>query len=527
MTLHLSVHFGWNSRGLAIPSSGLNQFMHSPVAVRHRGARVRAKRAKPRVANIMPPSSSSVRAFVAYRSVFTPGKTGRGRSVKYHLIDDAGEEVFAAYADESTPGDSHYTYKNAPGFTAHGAMMCHNRKALHEWLKEIVRVTSGRVVDGPITAQNVKMNSKRDDKRAQNAARRQAYAAAQAHAHTQGGVTVSTAKADGSARFVSYSQEKFTFPDGRRGVRFYVVDEAGVATLAVEGEERETRDGHYQYKRVDSFTAGAPLRCGNLSGVHKWLKDHIVGGQLVGVNFPYANANSSMKDKSTVSSTAALMRKKRGDIADGVSLIDPAVAVQTKVEEREAKWAIARRAALAYVREPTHPDHVADLEEITSTLKTVKTENKKSSKNVVEAVTAFRMLNSVYVSLHTLDCLEIKDVVLSLQKHPNETISDLAKQSVQRWLGALYSHIGTLASVYQRPLLQPVRHKVGYGPPKEAGQEDKAQSPPSLRHRGVTSGIEAPTAVVGTKRTADGLPSTPTVMKKQNISGLPVSTKTN
>ena len=80
--------------------------------------------------------------------------------MKYHLIDDAGEEVFAAYADESTPGDSHYTYKNAPGFTAHGAMMCHNRKALHEWLNEIVRVTSGRVVDGPITAQNVKMNSK-------------------------------------------------------------------------------------------------------------------------------------------------------------------------------------------------------------------------------------------------------------------------------------------------------------------------------------------------------------------------------
>ena len=472
----------------------------------------------------MPTSTSSSRAFVAYRSVFTPGKTGRGRSVKYHLIDDAGTETFAAYADESTPGDSHYTYKNAPGFTAHGTMSCHNRKALHEWLNGIVLATSGRVVDGPITAQSVKLNSKKENKQAKNAARRQAYAAAQTQFNA--GSTVSTAKADGSARFVSYSQEKFTFPDGRRGVRFYVVDEAGVATPAVEGEERETRDGHYQYKRVDSFTAGAPLRCGNLSGVHKWLKDHIAGGQLVGVNFPYANANSSMKDKFTASSAAALMRKKRGDIVDGVSLIDPAVVVQTKVEEREANWAIARRAALAYVREPTHPDHVADLEEITSTLKTVKSENKKSSKNVIEAVAAFRLLNSVYVSLHTLDCLEIKDVVLSLQKHPNETISELAKQSVQRWLGALYSHIGTLASVYQRPASAPLRHKVGYGPPKEAGQENKAQSPPSLRQRGVTSGIEESATEAGTKRTADGLPSTPAV-KRQNVSDLPVSMKSN
>ena len=44
-------------------------------------------------------------AFVGYRAAFALGKTGRGRSVKYYLVDAKGEETLAAYADESTPGD--------------------------------------------------------------------------------------------------------------------------------------------------------------------------------------------------------------------------------------------------------------------------------------------------------------------------------------------------------------------------------------------------------------------------------------
>ena len=456
-------------------------------------------------------------AFAAYRAVFAPGKTGRGRTVKYHLIDLEGKETLAAYADESTPGDSHYTYKNAPTFVSHGTLLCHNRKAVHRWLDGIVLRTSGRVVDGPIALPTVKP-AKREERREGKVTRRHGTGAGARGGGVEYGTT-STAKADGSARFVSFSQEKFTYPDGRRGMRFYVIDEQGVATPAVEGEERETRDGHYQYKRVDTFTAGAPLRCGNLSGVHKWLKDHIAGGQLVGVKFPHVDTVPGDKDKYGAASVAALMRKKRGDIVDGVSLLDPAAFVQAKVEEREANWAIARRAALAYVREPTHPDHVADLEHITSTLKVVKMENKKVSKHIADAVGAFRMLNSVYISLHSLDCLEIKDVVRSLQKHPNETISELANQSVQRWLGALYSHIGTLASVYQRPVLQPTRHKVGYAPP---GQENNPISPPTLRQRGSTEELLA-----GVKRAADGLPSSPSAKKPNLGLGLPVSAKIN
>lgn len=474
---------------------------------------------------------SSAQAFVAYRAAFEPGKTGRGRSVKYFLVEADGRETLAAYADESTPGDSHYTYKNCEEFTSFGTLCCHNRKALHSWLDSIVRASSGVVTTGPIstTAGKNKRASGKNKKKQGKAKRSGMSELVMTHeAATSGAaaaVTVSTTKPDGSARFVSYSQEKFTFPDGRRGVRFYVMDEVGTPTLAVLGEERETRDGHYQYKRVDTFTAGAPLRCGNLSGVHKWLKDHIAGGQLVGVNFPYSSVAHG-QDNGAAASAAALARRKRGDIADGVSLIDPAVTFQTKVEEREAQWALARRSALAYVREPTHPDHVAELKEIVPVLKAAKAENKAAVKDLLSVIEAFRALNSVYVSLHTLDSMDIKDVVVGLQKHPNETISQLATKSVRQWLGSLYSHIGTLASVYERPKPLPPRNKVGYGPPKDEVNnegQDKSNSPLSLRQR---TGVATPT-VSGAKRAADVvLPTTssqcspPPKMQKTN-SGLP------
>ena len=450
-------------------------------------------------------------AFVGYRAAFALGKTGRGRSVKYYLVDAKGEETLAAYADESTPGDSHYTYKNHEQFTSYGTLTCHNRKALHAWLDEIVRASSGVVTHGPMSATGdtkVKATSKKKKKSGQGPMRHNGLVMS-LEAATSGAaaaVTVTTTKPDGTPLFVSYSQEKFTFPDGRRGIRFYVHDESGSPTLAVLGEERETRDGHYQYRRVDTFNAGVPLRCGNLSGVHKWLKDHIAGGQLVGASFPYAGASGGY-DKDG-SSAASLAKRKRGDIADGVSLIDPAVALQTKIEEREAQWALARRAALAYVREPTHPDHVAELEEIIPVLNSVKGENTANVSDLLGAVKAFRTLNSVYVSLHTLNDTEIKDIVVALQKHPNETISQLAKKHVAQWLGALHSHVGTLASVYQRPVIQAPRHKAGYGPPKEGGTngaKHDEMTAPSLRQRAVT-----PTPTIsGVKRSAEeALPST-------------------
>ena len=59
--------------------------------------------------------------------------------------------------------------------------------------------------------------------------------------------------------------------EGRRVVKFFVLDAHGKQTLAAVGEERETRDGHYVYRKVDTFPRGPPLQCSNLAGVHAWL----------------------------------------------------------------------------------------------------------------------------------------------------------------------------------------------------------------------------------------------------------------
>lgn len=48
--------------------------------------------------------------------------------------------------------------------------------------------------------------------------------------------------------FVDTRQERTQMGDGRRVNKWYLVDQNGKEHLAVVGEERDTRDGHYTYK---------------------------------------------------------------------------------------------------------------------------------------------------------------------------------------------------------------------------------------------------------------------------------------
>ena len=84
----------------------------------------------------------------------------------------------------------------------------------------------------------------------------------------------------GAGPYKRFISEKVAAPDGRRSVRFYLVrggggggggGAGGAPELAAWGEERETRDGHYVYRRAEGFEGGPPLHCGNLAGVHDWL----------------------------------------------------------------------------------------------------------------------------------------------------------------------------------------------------------------------------------------------------------------
>lgn len=67
-------------------------------------------------------------------------------------------------------------------------------------------------------------------------------------------------------------QEKFTYEDGHRGQRWYLVDESGHEQLAVTAEERETRDGHYTYRAEGPLAQVRPLMASNMGMVQEWLE---------------------------------------------------------------------------------------------------------------------------------------------------------------------------------------------------------------------------------------------------------------
>lgn len=159
------------------------------------------------------------------------------------------------------------------------------------------------------------------------------------------------------------------------GTKFYLVDEDSIPHLAIIGDEREQRDGHYQYRVSEEFAKPElgipPLKQGNLVGVRKWLKDRITqsaqqhkkrmmlmnsnGGNDVGMNGENAGGKPTKETKIVALSAAQLTRKKKQDIPDGASLIDHDAFMNAslrarKLEEKEFKWASTKENALAFIR---------------------------------------------------------------------------------------------------------------------------------------------------------------------------------
>ena len=70
---------------------------------------------------------------------------------------------------------------------------------------------------------------------------------------------------------------------------------------------------------------------------------------------------------------------------------------------------------------------------------------------LAKVIEALRALNSQYVSLRVLEKTDIREAVMELRSHPSEVVSRMAKRLVAQWVGALRSHVGTLAASYERP----------------------------------------------------------------------------
>jgi hypothetical protein len=68
-------------------------------------------------------------------------------------------------------------------------------------------------------------------------------------------------------------QQKVQDEHGCRHQKWWLVDDNGHEHLAVVGDEREPRDGHYTYVAEKPFALIRPLNCQNQAKVTSYLED--------------------------------------------------------------------------------------------------------------------------------------------------------------------------------------------------------------------------------------------------------------
>ncbi len=68
-------------------------------------------------------------------------------------------------------------------------------------------------------------------------------------------------------------QQKVQDESGCRHQKWWLVDDNGHEHLAVVGDEREPRDGHYNYVAEKPFSLIRPLACQNQAKVTSYLED--------------------------------------------------------------------------------------------------------------------------------------------------------------------------------------------------------------------------------------------------------------
>ena len=196
-----------------------------------------------------------------------PPKSHRGGSphghnyvIRFFLVDSKGQHHLAAAGIDN--GDSHYEYTNQTGFPA---LFCHNKLEVKKWADGIIHRSQDRAgFHTDVICDEV----------------------------PPAGIAVALPK------FISYSESKEELPDGRHLLKWFLLDDKGHHHLAVTGEEKETRDGHYSYHTEAIFELTAPLEAKNQDEGKKWLDKMVVKPPQV-ARRPNGIKNSRTKNLTT------------------------------------------------------------------------------------------------------------------------------------------------------------------------------------------------------------------------------------
>ncbi|KAK9831074.1 hypothetical protein WJX74_002366 [Apatococcus lobatus] len=263
-----------------------------------------------------------------------------GYTVEFFLVDSKGHNHLAAIGEDQ--GDAHYIYRAAPDFQeGRKPLAAHNRRELTDWLQSIVQDSQDR---GQLHTVEVDDTALSDPNQP---------------------------LADPSRLpvFITHRQERSTRPDGRRSTKWWLVDNEGHEHLAVTGEERETRDGHYVYSAHEPLATLHPLQSSNMAGVTAWLEKLTAHPDEDGQGEPAAKHTDGAKSKGprqkVIGSAAALEATVEANLQKRIredKVLQEKHAqewvermVRAGAASRARQQDIAKRAALQWLRTTPTP----------------------------------------------------------------------------------------------------------------------------------------------------------------------------
>lgn len=303
--------------------------------------------------------------------------------------------------------------------------------------------------------------------------------------------------------YVSYKQEKFLFSDGRKGIRFYLVDKDGNSVPAVLGEERDTRDGHYMYRREETFTEGTPLCCGNLAGVHKWIRELLTCEGVEDM------IERGMFKRSAFGGNNAKRHRSDSRSANKVSLSDRGAA-GNKVEraKKHAEEFSKREKAKYEVKSWLHHRSTNQtIDQVNRILPIIQQTNADAG----VLIDALKKLGNIYICLPVFSGTGVAEKVADLKQHPCMQVAELASSIQDQWRRQMARKVAILTTIFrpQAEILAAKSQAETAALPKVAEQPDLTIKNPPVQPTDQTE----ETPLTQKKRLVDAMATSPKVIR--------------
>lgn len=375
--------------------------------------------------------------------------SGHTYTVKFFLVDIHGTEYLAATGEDQ--GDAHYLYENQ---SAYPFLRANNKADVRTWLEGIVTRSKER---------------------------------AGVHSHLVTDAVPRDPRMIHLPKFVGHSHEKQELADGRHRIEWFLLDEQNAAHLAIVGEEKETRDGHYLYRTYGVFDKHLPLQVGNQREVERWIDIMVFHGGVA----PALAAGKAPADSTCGATSGRAHSDTSGPRGGGSSrgghggghqraaqkhdLLrqatsnvkklkawrpDPDQEARDVVGAELARWAqdeaqrreAAKKQAFSYVMDPLAGKEATAARRCLAVLQQAAASpsflppppgargggssagTHQQQLNLVDTLAALRELGHMYVPLSLVALPELKECLAQLQTHEHLETRQLAGQVLRQWL---------------------------------------------------------------------------------------------